>query len=344
MAGRAVPTSPVTRAASPRLTAIIPATDRPATLPSCLEAIRAADRPPEELVVVRDPAAAGPAAARNAGARRARGELLVFIDSDVKVHTDAFARIRDRFDADPTLTAVFGSYDDSPAADDGVSSFRNLLHHHVHHESPGPVTTFWAGLGAVERASFLAAGGFDSDRFPSASIEDIELGLRLTDRGARIELDPGVLGTHLKRWRLSQMVRSDLLDRGVPWLLLLLRSGRRSSALNLGWRHRASAAVAMVAVAAAIRRRLDTTGGALIALLALNRSFYALLWRRRGPVGASAGLGLHVLHHVTAAAAVPCALAVYARERCGVLRSHSRSGRRDQAGRVAEDRHRPQPT
>lgn len=265
--------------------------------------------------MIQDPLDAGPAAARNAGARQARGSVLVFIDSDVSVHADAFVRIRDRFQADPGLTAVFGSYDDHPAAPDVVSSFRNLLHHHVHQECAGPATTFWAGVGAIRRETFLSAGGFDSARFPSPSIEDIELGVRLAGKGARIELDSQILGTHLKRWRLSQMVRSDLLDRGVPWLLLLLRSGAGSSALNLGWRHRASAGIAVVGVAAVGRRRLRAASGAMLALLVLNRSFYALLWRRRGPVGAVAGPALHVLHHLTAVAAIPCALAVHATKR-----------------------------
>ena len=294
---------------------VVPATDHPPTLSSCLDAIGAATHPPEELIVVDTPRGAGPAEARNIGNRRASGDVLVFVDSDVAVHRNAFSRMRERFDGDPGLTAVFGSYDDSPSAPGNVSAFRNLLHHHVHQASAGAATTFWAGLGAVRREAFLAAGGFDSRRFRSASIEDIELGMRLADQGARIELDPRLLGTHLKRWHLAQMVRSDLLDRGVPWILLLLRSGRHSSALNLGWRHRVSAVLAVIRAASFARRRVITTAGVLGIFVALNHSFYVLLWRRRGPVGAALGVLLHVLHHLTAASAVPCALAVYARDR-----------------------------
>ncbi|HEX6656255.1 MAG TPA: glycosyltransferase [Candidatus Limnocylindria bacterium] len=277
-------------------------------------AIRAATSPPEEVIVIDAPRGAGPAEARNLGARRAAGDILVFVDSDVAVHANVFGAIREHFD-DPGLAAVFGSYDDSPSEPGNVSAFRNLLHHHVHQDSPGAATTFWAGLGAVRREAFLAAGEFDALRFPSASIEDIEFGMRLAERGARIELDPGLLGTHLKRWRLAQMIRTDLLDRGVPWVLLLLRSRRASSALNLGWRHRLSAVLAIVGTAAVVRRRVIGTAAVLSILVALNRSFYALLWRRLGPPGAALGVLLHVLHHLTAAAAVPYALAVYARDR-----------------------------
>src|SRR5213079_1608891 len=109
----------------------------------------------------------GPAAARNDGVRRTRAELLVFVDADVEPHADAFARIRAAFAAHPKLDAIFGSYDDDPADPALVSRFRNLLHHHVHHEGAGPAKTFWAGLGAIRRASFLAVGGFDAERYPA---------------------------------------------------------------------------------------------------------------------------------------------------------------------------------
>ena len=66
-------------------------------------------------------------------------------------------------------------------------------------------------------------------------------------------LDPAIQGTHLKAWTLRSMVRTDFARRGVPWVALLLRSGHlRSTAattLNLGWRHRASAAACATGVA-----------------------------------------------------------------------------------------------
>jgi glycosyltransferase involved in cell wall biosynthesis len=147
------------------LSVVIPATDEPDTLALCTAAVEASLEPPEELLVIRTPATAGPAEARNAGARRARGEVIVFVDADVQVHVNAFLEIRRVFEADEDLDAVFGSYDDDPAAHGVVSDFRNLLHHHVHHEGAGLATTFWAGLGAIRRERFLELGGFDEIRF-----------------------------------------------------------------------------------------------------------------------------------------------------------------------------------
>lgn len=325
-----------------RLSAIVPATDAPPTLERCVAAIREADEPPEEVIAVEAGDAAGPAAARNDGAARATGEVLVFVDADVIVHRDAFARLRAAFAADPRLAAVFGSYDDRPEAPGTVSRFRNLLHHHVHHEGAGPASTFWAGLGAVRRDAFEAVGGFDAERYPHASIEDLELGLRLSNAGQLIRLDPSIQGTHLKAWTLAGMVRTDLRHRGVPWIALVLRGGGGSRALNLGWRNRLSALAALVAVAGVGTRRPARAAAGASALVLLNPGLYRLLARRLGPGGAARGVALHTVHLLSAIVAVPLGAAAHLRERRALraqtdqsessspvsARSRSASGRR----------------
>ena len=187
-----------------------------------------------------------------------------------------------------------------------MSAFRNLLHHHVHQTGAGPADTFWTGLGAVRRAAFLDIGGFDEARYPHPSVEDIDLGRRLSDAGQPILLDPTIQGTHLKAWTLA----FDALDR------------LRAPGHSLG-RARVSPAPAVVVVeprlappprarprassgsAAALLRRFGVALVALAVLVALNRSFYALLLRRQGLVRAFAGVGLHAMHHLVAVAAVP---------------------------------------
>ena len=276
-----------------RLSAIVPATDAPPTLARCLAAIAAADDPPEEVIVVDEADGPGPAAARNKGARRATGDVLVFVDADVEPHRDAFTRVRAAFAADPGIDALFGAYDDDPADPALVSRFRNLLHRHVHVEGAGPAETFWAGLGAIRR---------------TASVEDVELGLRPAAGGARIVLDPCVQGRHLKGWTLVTMIHTDFARRGLPWAELLLEHRRGSTALNLGRRHRLSALAVLCLVAR--RPRLG-----IAALLVLNRRFYALLLRREGPARAAVGVGLHAVHHLTGVAAAATALARSARGR-----------------------------
>jgi GT2 family glycosyltransferase len=292
----------------PTLSVIVPATDAPATLARCLAALARADAGPDEVIVVDEPVELSAAAARNTGARRASGDVLVFVDSDVEVRRDAFTRIRAAYEDTPELVAVYGAYDDTPATRTTVSAFRNLLHHHVHREGAGRSETFWTGLGAVRRPEFLAIGGFDAARYPYPSIEDIDLGHRLCESGARIVLDPSIQGTHLKTWTLRSMLWTDFARRGVPWVSLQVRRRRLSSALNLGWRHRLSAVACVAGLFGAVLFRPVfhvILAAALFALCGLNRAFYALLFRKQGAGRALLGVALHAAHHLVAVAAVP---------------------------------------
>ena len=290
------------------LSVVVPATDTPETLGRCTAAISAAAAPPDEVIVVDEPVTLSATAARNAGVRQATGEVIVFVDADVEVHPDVFTRIRAAFDTHPLLTAVYGSYDDAPAVATTVSAFRNLLHHHVHSGGAGPAETFWTGLGAVRRDRFLGVGGFDEDRYPHPSIEDIELGRRLILAGGEIHLDPTIQGTHLKRWTMRGMLWTDFARRGVPWTALQIRERRASSTLNLGWRHRLSALSCLLVLVGAASAQPFLALGALANLVALNHAFYRLLVARLGLVRAVAGIGLHGIHHLTAIAAVGSAI------------------------------------
>ena len=294
-----------------RLAIVVPATDSPPTLSRCIEAISSADEPPEEVIVVEETRLASPAAARNLGASWSTAEFIVFVDSDVIVAPDVFVRIREHFRHDPELTAVFGAYDHRVVTKPLAARFRNLLHHHVHTRAEGFASTFWAGLGAVRRDAFEQAGGFDEARYGRPSIEDVELGMRLADNGARILLDPKIRGTHLKEWSTAQMLKTDFADRGVPWVHLLLDRREVPTTLNLGWRERASAIAAIASAVFVARRRPVGVGASAAALVALNHELYQLLLRRLGLRAAITCVPLHAAHLLMAAAAVPAGLITY---------------------------------
>jgi GT2 family glycosyltransferase len=306
-----------------RISIIVPVHDGAEHLPECLSALRAPSSPPPELVVVDDGSTdegaalaaglgarverlasrRGPAAARNVGARRARGDVLLFVDADVVLAPGAVDRVARAFEADPALAAVFGSYDAHPRARGLVSQYRNLLHHFVHQRGNPEASTFWAGCGAVRRDAFEALGGFDERRFPHPSIEDIDLGVRLRRAGHRIRLDRELQGTHLKRWTLWSMVRTDVLRRAVPWSRLVLETGRLPDDLNLRYAQRWSVALvglAAILVPLALIRpaALLAAAGALAASVVLNRDLFAFFARARGPGFAAACVPLHWLHYL----------------------------------------------
>ena len=265
----------------------------------------------------------GPAYARNRGVEVSRGEVIVFVDADVCVHRDVLSKFAITCGAGAGAAAAFGSYDDAPPAPGLISQFRNLLHHHVHQSNPGDAETFWAGCGAVRREALLDVGLMDAWHFPRPQIEDIELGRRLRRGGHRIVLRPDILCSHLKRWTLWNMVRTDFRDRGLPWMWLLLSEGtsRTPATLNLKASEKVCTALvavgALAVVAAAWFRSLAGAAVALTAVLiivALNHRFYRMLLRTRGAGFAAAVVPLHLLFYFTGGvAAVAGALMYYVR-------------------------------
>jgi hypothetical protein len=156
------------------------------------------------------------------------------------VHTNTLALVERHFTENTEIAALFGSYDDHPLHRNWVSLYKNLQHHFVHHQSQKESSSFWTGVGAIHRDVFLGLGGFDSS-YSRPSIEDIELGVRLKASGYRIHLCPDVQVTHLKRWNICSLLRTDILDRAIPWTRLIYSTSRLPTDLNLDWKSRLSA-------------------------------------------------------------------------------------------------------
>lgn len=209
---------PAVTASRPRLSVVIPAHNEQFELPRTLAALRTALREagpmlgmPWEIVVVDDAstdstariaAEAGAvvvpvevrqiAAARNAGARAATGDLLLFIDADTRVHAGA-------------ILAAVGALR-SGAVGGGAG---------VDWEPPVPMwgrvylwlfMLVWRRLGHAagcfffaRRADFEAVGGFD-ERFYAS--EEVWLSKALRERG-RFVILPDVVLTSPRKVRMS---------------------------------------------------------------------------------------------------------------------------------------------
>jgi GT2 family glycosyltransferase len=301
------------------LSVVIPAHNGGESLRLCLEALARSTRAADEVIVVDDAStdgsgdlarklgarvlrltgpSRGAAHPRNRGAAIASGDLLVFIDADVAVHTDALERLERSMSEHEDIAALFGSYDAHPRAQGLVSRYKNLLHHYVHQHGRREASTFWTGCGAIQREVFDAIGGFDES---FRMIEDIELGTRLRRAGYRIWLRPDVQVTHLKRWTLGSLLRSDIFDRAIPWSRLVLQSAHLPAVLNLDFRSRWSALALWAALLLVVLACWWPWArvAALLCLMvvgALNAGLYRFFCRQGGVLFGVTAAGLHALY------------------------------------------------
>lgn len=284
-----------------RLSVVIPVRNSSAELEQCLESLRCSQVAPFECIVVDDASTdnsaaiaakfgatvlstgqrSGPALARNMGARAASGEILLFLDADVCVHTDTLGKVIEEFDSDAYLDAVMGSYDDLPSAPNFISQYRNLMHCFVHRTSNREATTFWAGCGAIRRKVFLEFGGFD-EKYGSPAIEDIELGYRLSQGGRKLVLCADLQVKHLKRWGIRSMTKADFFYRALPWSELALRSGKMPNDLNLRISQRISVGLVFILSSLAAYSTLRWQAYFLTPLIATFSILLAYCWIENG--------------------------------------------------------------
>ena len=312
----------------PLVSVIVPVYSAEKYLERCLLAVEASRYRHYEVIVVNDgstdasaqvaaelgavvlqmPSQSGPAAARNRGAQKAQGDILFFVDSDVLIQEDTIERIVFDFLNEPEIGALFGSYDDTPADEGFCSQYKNLQHHYVHQHGNRDAFTFWTGCGAIRREVFHEAGGFDSEKYPVPSIEDIELGQRLRAMGYRILLDKDLQVKHLKRWRFIELIRTDVFQRAIPWSKLLLEKQEDVCDLNLKIADRISAG--LVCLSAGILpfallqfRFVYLTVPLILTVAALNRKLHSFFLKRRGLRFALMAFPLHLFYYLYSSAA-----------------------------------------
>jgi glycosyltransferase involved in cell wall biosynthesis len=184
---------------------VVPAYNAAKILPACLSALQNQTRPPDEIIVVDDgstdetiqtamgcgamvieQAHQGPAAARNLGIERARGDLVLFTDADCEPLPDWVDKMIAPL-ADPQVVGVKGIYrtrQSSPTARFVQAEYEDKYDLMSHHATIDFIDTYAA---AYRRSVYIENGGMDP-HFPRASGEDIDFSYRLAQHGYKLVL------------------------------------------------------------------------------------------------------------------------------------------------------------
>jgi len=189
-----------------RYSVVIPALDAESVLPGCLEALAAQTvvQDQYEVIVVDDGSGdrtfevaeahgarafrqehKGPAAARNLGASKARGKVLLFTDADCRPEPnfiEALARALE--DGADGAQGVYRTRQRGLVARFAQAEFEERYALMRSHETIDLAATYAA---AFRRPVFEAAGGFD-ESYSTASNEDTDLSYRLAADGKRLVL------------------------------------------------------------------------------------------------------------------------------------------------------------
>lgn len=138
---------------------------------------------------------AGPASARNRGASAARGEILLFTDSDCYPCAAWIKRMVSGFTSEK-IGVVSGSYDiANPGAPLSRAIHAEILYRHRHLMPEFP-RVFGSYNFAVRRDVFERAGGFN-ENYRHASGEDNDLSYKILSAGYRIRFLQDALVAHV---------------------------------------------------------------------------------------------------------------------------------------------------
>lgn len=223
---------------TPRTSVVIPAYNSERTIGPCLEALKGQSKRPLEIIVVDDGSRdgtierarkfgakvlaqkhAGPAVARNRGARASRGGIVLFTDADCVPEKNWLEEMLSPF-KDRGIAGVQGGYrtnQKSPIARFTQFEIEQRYERLSKRRHIDFIGTYSAGY---RRDLFLESGGFD-ESFPEASGEDPELSFRLSRAGHRMAFNPRALVCHSHPDTLGRYLRQKF--GRARWRVLLYR-------------------------------------------------------------------------------------------------------------------------
>jgi GT2 family glycosyltransferase len=163
----------------------------------------------------------GPAGARNEGAAGARGDILLFIDTDVVIGEDCLEAVgRFYLDDDKRNWGLTGIQSTRMKFDNFSSQYKNLWLRYSFLQSPVDSALFYTSIAAVPRDLFHRLNGFDL-QYTTPSLEDTDFGNRIWEEGGKVRIDRELEVRHNKYYSLLGLLKNDFKrasDETRTWL------------------------------------------------------------------------------------------------------------------------------
>jgi glycosyltransferase involved in cell wall biosynthesis len=188
---------------------------------------------PFGLVAIAHEVNRGRSAARNTAVRAAKGDLIVFVDDDMRCEPDLIQRYVEFHDRRSGAVAIGNALTAPELGHATVYSYLDEMG--VHRHEPGarvPARYFVTNNSSVARQPLLDVGLFD-ESFRRYGFEDTEIGFRLEDQaGLEFYYCAEAVAYHLHRQTLDQVL-DKRLETAVPLRRLLARHPNRAAELSV---------------------------------------------------------------------------------------------------------------
>lgn len=169
----------------------------------------------------------GAACARNIGVQHARGNILLFIDSDVVIMPDTLEKIHLSF-LQKNADAVVGIYAAEHPFTGTASNYKNLHLRYTRMIMEEEVHIFDGSCVAIKKQVFASVSGFD-ENIKILAGEDWDLANRISEKGYRIILDKDIPFIHRKYYTVATLFKTDLRKAFGVIKLMVRRSKRQKS-------------------------------------------------------------------------------------------------------------------
>lgn len=216
----------MTQLPSPKISVIIPVKNASKTIVSCLDSVYLNNYDDFDVVVVDDGCEDntidivskyncvilkndihhGVSGARNIGAFSSKGDVLVFIDSDIVIPKDALLNISLKMQH-YNIDAVVGILGEKIRFNNFSSQYKNLWMYYTFNNLPNNISLIFTSIAGIKRNVFLKYGGFDIN-YKTPNVEDNEFGIRLSEARHNIVLDKTLQVEHLKYYNIYSLLRT----------------------------------------------------------------------------------------------------------------------------------------
>lgn len=222
------------------ISVVIPVRNDIENLGICIDYIRTSSKKPSEILIVDDASdeeigkglsnmgvsiirldkQCGPSYARNIGANAAKGDVVLFLDSDVFIREDTIEKIIHEFE-ERGEEAVMGVFDDYQHYRRFFSDYKNLWMKYSYEKIPERAALFYTSLAAIKKDVFLKVGGFDVG-YNRPSTEDTAFGNILWNNGIKPLINPEIKAIHNKEYSFYGILKTDFF-RASDLLKMKLR-------------------------------------------------------------------------------------------------------------------------